>query len=120
MKRGMAVFAAIAVLACCAASGAEAQGQGDAMRGKALFLQDGCYSCHGTVGEGGGFAGPRLAHDGLSAAAILQQLRDPAAQMPPYTEKVLPDADAADIVAYVLSLSAGPAPTGKDIPILDH
>ncbi len=121
MKQTMlGLAAAVTVLASCAAAAAQAQGPGDAARGKPLFAQDGCYSCHGTVGEGGGFAGPRLAHVGLTAEAILQELRNPAAQMPPYTEKVLPDPDAADIIAYVLSLSASPAPTGKDIAILDR
>ena len=40
--------------------------------------------------------------------------------MPAYTEKVLSDQDAADLIAYVLSLSEGPAPSGKDIPLLNR
>ena len=93
---------------------------GDATRGKALYMRDGCYTCHGTTGASTSFMGPKLAHSGLTAALILRQLRHPLAQMPAYTEKVLPDKDAAVIAAYVLSLSRGPTPTGKDIPLLNQ
>jgi mono/diheme cytochrome c family protein len=92
---------------------------GDAARGKQIFMNDACYTCHGTVGEGGAF-GPRVAHIGMSADAMLQQLRRPQAQMPPYSEKILPDKDAADVVAYVQSLSQGPAPNPNDIPLLNQ
>jgi mono/diheme cytochrome c family protein len=92
---------------------------GDAAHGKQLFMRDACYTCHGTAGEGGA-AGPKIAHTGLPAAAILHQLREPQAQMPPYTAKILSDSDAADVVAYVLSLSQGPAPNAKDIPLLNQ
>jgi mono/diheme cytochrome c family protein len=92
---------------------------GDAARGKDIFMKDACYTCHGTVGEGGAF-GPRVAHTGLSADAILQQLRNPQAQMPPYSATILSDSDAADVVAYVQSLSQGPAPNPKDIPLLNQ
>jgi mono/diheme cytochrome c family protein len=99
---------------------AQSAATGDAARGKQLYLADGCYACHGTTGAGGGFSGPKLAHDGLSPAAILQQLRQPQAQMPAYTEKVVPDQDAADIIAYIQSLSATPAPAPSAIAILGH
>ncbi|HEY3917430.1 MAG TPA: cytochrome c [Stellaceae bacterium] len=92
---------------------------GDAAHGKDMYMRDACYTCHGTAGEGGA-SGPKVAHDGLSAEAILQQLRHPQAQMPPYTEKILSDRDAADIVAYIQSLSQGPAPNAKDIPLLNQ
>ena len=93
---------------------------GDAARGKTIYMRDACYTCHGTTGASTSFVGPKLAHAGLTAGQILRQLRHPQAQMPAYTEKVLPDNDAADLIAYVLSLSEGPAPTGKDIPLLNR
>ena len=40
--------------------------------------------------------------------------------MPAYTEKVLPDKDVADLIAYIQSLSQGPKPSGKDIPLLNQ
>jgi mono/diheme cytochrome c family protein len=93
---------------------------GDVARGKEIYMRDACYTCHGTTGASTSFVGPKLAHAGLSANRILRQLRQPQAQMPAYTEKVLSDKDAADLVAYVLSLSRGPAPSGKDIPLLNR
>jgi mono/diheme cytochrome c family protein len=91
---------------------------GNADHGKQLFLADACYTCHGTTGGGGGPAGPALAHQGLSPEAILQQLRHPQTRMPAYTDKVLRDKDAADIVAYIQSLPQGTA--AKDIPLLNQ
>lgn len=98
---------------------AQAPAAGDAVRGKAIYMKDACYTCHGTVGEGGAM-GPRIAHVGLTADAIKQQLRDPQAQMPAYTAKILSDAEAADIAAYIQSLSQGAAPAAKDIPLLNE
>lgn len=92
----------------------------DATHGQKLFLNDGCYLCHGTVGQGGrlnGFA-PRVARTALPADAFIALLREPPNDMPPYVESVLSDKDAADIYAYVSSL---PEPTpAKDIAILNH
>lgn len=93
---------------------------GDAERGKTLFLRDNCYTCHGTTGAGGGaLGGPRLVHSGLTPNAILNELRHPRALMPAYTEKVLPDDAAADIVAYIQSLSREPGLNAKDIRALN-
>jgi hypothetical protein len=36
--------------------------------------------------------------------------------MTPYSEKVLPEQDLADIYAYIVSIKPGPA--AKDIPLL--
>jgi mono/diheme cytochrome c family protein len=93
---------------------------GDAAHGKQLFMQDACYTCHGTTGAGGGPAGPALAHQGLPAAAIIEQLRHPQGRMPAYTDKILPDNDAADIVAYIEALSQAPKANAKDIPLLNQ
>ncbi len=104
------------------ATSALAQGapSGDVARGKQIYMRDACYTCHGTTGASTSFVGPKLAHTGLTAGQIMRQLRHPQAQMPAYTEKVLPDSEAADLVAYIQSLSQGPAPTGKDIPLLNR
>lgn len=103
------------------AAPALAQSAGDSTRGRELFLRDNCYTCHGTSGAGGGaLGGPRLAHAGLTPGAILNELRHPRAVMPAYSEKVLSDAEAADIVAYIQSLSREPATHAKDIPLLNQ
>jgi mono/diheme cytochrome c family protein len=89
---------------------------GAAAHGRKLFLGTGCYQCHGTSGEGGGVFGPKLAPDPLPYEAVLLQLRNPRARMPVYTALVLPDADAADIYAYLQSIpKAKPA---ASIPLL--
>jgi mono/diheme cytochrome c family protein len=117
----LTIIALIALAAPAFAPPASAQGAaaGDASRGKEIFMKDACYTCHGTTGAGG-VAGPQLAHTGLNADAIKQQLRSPQIRMPSYSEKILSDAEIADIVAYIQSLSSGPRPTGKDNPLLNQ
>jgi mono/diheme cytochrome c family protein len=112
------LIAAIAALAFTATAFAQSASSGDAAHGKQIFMADACYTCHGTTGGGGGPSGPALAHQGLSPEAIMQQLRHPQTRMPAYTDKILPDKDAADIVAYIQSLPQGPA--AKDIPLLNQ
>lgn len=113
--RNTAVAALAAVLllpAVCAQEGSKST-SADAKKGKQLFLADGCYECHGSVGQGGS-AGPRIAPPRLSEEALAHYLRQPSGQMPPYTAKVLPDSDVADIYAYLKSLPEPP----KNIPLL--
>jgi mono/diheme cytochrome c family protein len=90
---------------------------GDPVAGKKLFLTVGCYQCHGTLGQGGGRAGPKLAPHPLPANLILRQLRRPASQMPVYTTADLSDAQAADIIAYLYSIK--PGKPANDIPLLN-
>lgn len=85
-------------------------------RGKQLYLATGCYQCHGTRGQGGGGAGPRLAPGPIPYAGWLQQLRRPRARMPVYTAVVMPDADVADMYAYLQSVPKGK--TASEIPML--
>jgi mono/diheme cytochrome c family protein len=102
--------------ACGIASAQSATPAGDAANGHALFMADGCYQCHGTVGEGSRTTGPRLAPNPIPYEGFVQQLRKPANIMPPYTALVVSDAQVADIYAYVSSLP-GPA-RAEDVKIL--
>jgi mono/diheme cytochrome c family protein len=88
---------------------------GDAKHGQALFMQEGCYACHGTAGHGEPY-GPRLAPKPLPWVAVIAQVRHPRASMPPYTAQALPDQDLADIYAYLAAIPAGRS--AKDIPLL--
>jgi mono/diheme cytochrome c family protein len=88
----------------------------DATRGKQLYMSTGCYQCHGTKGEGGGNAGPRLAPGPMPAEGFALQLRKPRQRMPVYTAVVMPDSDVADIYAYLLGVPKGK--TAADIPML--
>lgn len=98
--------------------GQQAAPQGDAKTGQQIFLADGCWECHGTVAQGGVITGPRLAHTALPEAAVLQQLRVPQNAMPPYEASVVPDAQVADIYAWLESL---PAPqSAASIPELSQ
>jgi len=93
------------------------QGQDSAANGKKLFTKDGCYECHGTQGQGTS-AGARLAPKPLALAALIAYVRQPKGQMPPYTAKVVSDAELADIRAYLASI---PEPTpAKNIPLLNQ
>ena len=106
----------LATLACAAALAAHAQAPaGDTARGKKLFMQDMCYTCHGTAGQGGDRgSGPRIAPSPFPWEGFVKQVRHPREQMPRYSEKFVSDRDLADIHAY---LSSQPAPA-KDLPAL--
>ena len=50
---------------------------GDAANGQKLFMADGCYQCHGTVGQGSRGTGPRLAPNPMPYENFSAQLRKP-------------------------------------------
>ena len=90
--------------------------QGDAAKGKATFEKVGCYQCHGHQGQGGR-EGPRIADPvPLAWPAFLAWVRTTSGDMPPYTEKVLPTQDLADIYAHLQSIPK--APDFRTIPLL--
>lgn len=91
---------------------------GNAENGKKLFMSDGCYECHGRMGQGAAQTGAaRIGPPQLSFEGFQSYVRKPAIQMPPYTSKALPDQDLADIYAYLKSIPI--PPKGKDIPLLN-
>jgi mono/diheme cytochrome c family protein len=102
---------AIAVL-CCMALPAAAADAPSAKRGREIYMRVGCYTCHGTEGQGSN-AGAKLAPDPLPAEAIANFIRNTDtsgpgfATMPTYSAKVLSDADVADIAAFLASVPAG-------------
>lgn len=85
----------------------------DAATGKKLFSSVGCYECHGRLGQGGS-AGPRLAPRPVPLEALIAYVRHPSGAMPPYTTKLVTDAQLADIHVYLASIP----PPAKDIPLL--
>jgi mono/diheme cytochrome c family protein len=106
----------VLVGAWLATSAFAAEKPADIARGKQLYMATGCYQCHGTRGEGGGNAGPRLAPGPMPYEGLLLQLRKPRARMPVYTAVVMPDKDVADIYAYLASVPKGK--TAAEIPML--
>jgi mono/diheme cytochrome c family protein len=91
------------------------QPTGDAQRGKELYLRYSCYACHGYDGHGG--AGARLVPMQMTVERFTAYVHNPR-QMPPYTDKILSDAQLADLFAYIKSLPVSPA--AKDIPLLSR
>ena len=87
---------------------------GNAEQGKKLYVSYGCYQCHGYEAQGSNATGPRLGPRPIAFAAFSRYVRQPTGQMPPYTTKVVSDADMANIYAFV---SARPAPVAN-IPLL--
>jgi ubiquinol-cytochrome c reductase cytochrome c subunit len=88
----------------------------NAEAGRKLFVSYGCYQCHGYEAQGSSATGPRLGPRPLQFAALSKYVRAPTGQMPPYTAKVLPDADLTIIYAF---LQSRPAPQAvEDIPLL--
>ena len=109
-------LAAAALAALSLAAQAEAPA-GDATRGKALFMKNMCYTCHGTAGQGGDRgSGPRIAYDVWPWEGFVQQVRHPREQMPRYDAKYVSDADLADIYAYISSMTRGAK--ASEIPLL--
>lgn len=89
----------------------------DAKRGQELFMKAGCYQCHGTVGQGAN-TGPRLGPEPLALESFISFVRNAAStNMPPYSAKILSDAEMADIHTYLASVPKPPA--RKDIPLLN-
>jgi mono/diheme cytochrome c family protein len=88
---------------------------GNVQNGKELYLKYSCYACHGYSGQNG--PGTRLVPSRMSLPAFTAYIRNPR-QMPPYTAKVVPDAEAADIFAYLQTLPR--SPSAKDIPLLSQ
>jgi len=108
----------VALMAVVAAGFVVGQSKsGNAENGKKLFVKFGCYTCHGYQGQGGG-AGAKLAPKPLALAALIAYVRHPSGSMPPFTDKVVTDAQLADIHAFLASVPAPPAV--KQIPLLNQ
>ena len=116
-ERNMRFSAVFAFVAVCAftvgAAGTQEGSAGNAQKGKELYLKYSCYACHGYDGHGG--AGARIVPLPLTLARFTAFVRSPR-RMPPYTENVLSDAQAADLFAYIKSLPA--SPSADQIPLL--
>jgi mono/diheme cytochrome c family protein len=125
-KRLAAVVLGLAVAALAGAAQPSASSTaGDAARGKALFVQNGCYACHGYDGQGSIYTGLRIAPDPPPWQVIAAFIRNPPGMkrpysnwpnfvMPPFTAQMVADQDVRDIYAYLKSVR-GPAAL-KSIP----
>lgn len=99
------------------AGSAPAAPAGNAENGKRLFTNYGCYQCHGREAQGGA-GGPRIGPNPIPLQALIRYVRQPGGQMPPYTDKVVSDAELTDIHAFLRSLPQ-PRPA-REIPLLNN
>jgi mono/diheme cytochrome c family protein len=112
----LAAFAAFALYVVTASAQTPAPAPaGNAQRGKELYAKYSCYACHGYDGHGG--AGARIVPLAMTVTRFTAYVHNPR-RMPPYTEKVLSDAQLADLFAYIKSLPA--SPPADQIPLLSR
>lgn len=98
MKKLVSIAAGVAVLMF----GASAAFAGDAQKGASTFREKGCWQCHGFEGQGGS-AGPRLANTQLPEDGLIAFVHNTSGAMPPFSEKIVSDAQLSDIYAYLQS-----------------
>ncbi len=114
MIRKLIFTAAVAALVQSVSFGAQAA---SVEHGKTVFMQKGCWECHGTQGQGM-VTGPRLAPNPMPFETFSSFVRTTNRAMPPYRTAVLSDADLADIYAYLQSI---PKPVDvKSTPLLQQ
>lgn len=111
LKLSLAALAAVSVMGGGAAFAASAE------KGKAAYVQHGCWGCHGFLGQGG-ITGPKLAPDPLPLEGMSAFIRSTNGTMPPYSEKMLSNEDMADIHAFLVTIPK--APDYKTIPLLNQ
>jgi mono/diheme cytochrome c family protein len=99
------------------AMAASAQQTAPVEQGRQLYMANGCYSCHGTVGQGGErSAGPRIAPVPQPLEIFKVFVRNPPEAMPRFDERYVSDEQLTAIHAYLSSIGKGRS--AKDIPLL--
>jgi len=117
MKLRMFILASFTLMMLAVTAVAQTK-PGDAENGKRLFMRNGCYQCHGTVGQGGQ-GGARLAQIKLPLNGFIAFVRNPPpSNMPPYRAKVMSDQELADVYAHIKTFPE-PMPA-KNIPLLNE
>jgi ubiquinol-cytochrome c reductase cytochrome c subunit len=97
--------------------GSGAASAASAEKGKAAYVQHGCWQCHGFQGQGAA-TGPKLAPDPIPVEAFTAFVRTTNRAMPPYSEAVLSDEELADIHAWLQSIPK--SADYKSIPLLNQ
>ena len=107
MKTAVCAFLIVAAASAQAPAPPQAAAPaGNAGEGKKLYVSYGCYQCHGHEAQGSSATGPRLGPRPIAFTAFSRYVRQPTGQMPPYTSKVVSDADLTNIYAFVQSRPA--------------
>ena len=101
---------------------------GSAVKGKQLYYDHACYSCHGFNGETGARAFvPNWPANLATERSFIAFLRgranvaplQPSTSMPNYPAQALNDAQAKDIYAYIRSFKSAQPPVEK-IPVMNQ
>lgn len=92
---------ALLLLAGLVPASAQNAPAGNAEKGKDAFAAHMCAGCHGAEGQGA--IGPQIAPPGRLFPDFVQKVRQPAGKMPPFSAQALPEAQLADIYAYLQS-----------------
>lgn len=103
-----AAFALAAAFCCVWPNASRADANAEIEVGRALYMQKGCYECHGIFGQGSIATGPALAPHPIPLSAMQAYVRNPKGQMPVFSAKILSDADIAHIHAYLASVPQNP------------
>ena len=107
------VLSALCATTVCAQAQTQAAAN-DIERGRALFMSNGCFSCHGTVGQGSDRSGaPKLAPETYPFEAFRALVRTPREAMPRLDAQYVSDEQLQLIHRYLTSIGKGPA--AKDI-----
>jgi len=97
---------------------ARADADTDIEAGRAVYMQKGCYECHGIFGQGSVTTGPALAPHPIPLSAMQAYVRNPKGQMPIFSEKILSDDEISRIHAYLASLP--PSRPADSIALLNN
>ena len=119
LKRMLIVAGGLAAASGALAQTAASLGApaGNAERGKKVYMEQLCHTCHGTIGQGGDRgSGPKIYPNPFPFQAFVMQVRKPRQGMPPYQEKHVSDQDLADMYHYLFSTK--PSPAARDGPLL--
>jgi mono/diheme cytochrome c family protein len=111
--------ALVALVAFAASFGPGSALAASAEKGKAAYIQFGCWQCHDYNGQGVSTSNGRvIARTAMPLDAFIAFVRTTDGAMPPYRPPVLSDEDLGDIYAYLQSLPEPKA--ASDIPLLKN
>ena len=102
-------FVLASALAVAATSAVAQTAASEVETGRQLFMNNGCYTCHGTVGQGSERGvGPRIAPDPYPFEAFKAMVRNPREAMPVFDARFVSDAQLLSIHRYLASIAKGP------------
>lgn len=102
-------FVLASTLAVAATSAVAQTAASEVETGRQLFMNNGCYTCHGTVGQGSERGvGPRIAPDPYPFEAFKAMVRNPREAMPAFDARFVSDAQLLSIHRYLASIAKGP------------